>query len=116
MKQWGRTYTGSRSQARIAEILTVEEESFIRTLKRGGNILNSVIEQAQKSAQKQITGEEAFKLKDTYGFPLEEILLIAKDTAFVSKTLIKFLRNYGSKRALAQRLEPSVPRSGREPL
>lgn len=68
------------SQARIAEVLTLEEESFIRTLKRGGNILSSVIEQAQKSAQKQITGEEAFKLKDTYGFPLEEILLIAKDT------------------------------------
>ena len=68
------------SQARIAEILTLEEESFIRTLKRGGNILNSVIEQAQKSAHKQITGDDAFKLKDTYGFPLEEILLIAKDT------------------------------------
>jgi alanyl-tRNA synthetase len=67
----------SSSQKRIAEVLTLEEESFIRTLKRGGNILNNVIEHAQKS--KQITGEDAFKLKDTYGFPLEEILLIAKD-------------------------------------
>ena len=69
------------SQSRIAEILTIEEESFIRTLKRGGNILSSVIDKAQKSATKQISGEDAFKLKDTYGFPLEEILLIAKDTA-----------------------------------
>lgn len=68
------------SQERIAEILTLEEESFIRTLKKGGNILNSIIEKAQKSPLKQISGEEAFKLKDTYGFPLEEILLIAKDT------------------------------------
>lgn len=68
------------SKDRIAEILTLEEEAFIRTLRRGGNILNNVIEHAQKSASKQITGEEAFKLKDTYGFPLEEILLIAKDT------------------------------------
>jgi alanyl-tRNA synthetase len=68
------------SQARIAEILTLEEEAFIRTLKRGGNILNNVIEQAQNTPQKQITGADAFKLKDTYGFPLEEILLIAKDT------------------------------------
>ena len=68
------------SQDRTAEILTLEEESFIRTLKRGGNILSSVIENAQKSSNKQIDGEEAFKLKDTYGFPLEEILLIAKDT------------------------------------
>jgi alanyl-tRNA synthetase len=68
------------SQSRIAEMLTLEEEAFIRTLKRGGNILNNIIEHAQTSANKQITGEEAFKLKDTYGFPLEEILLIAKDT------------------------------------
>jgi alanyl-tRNA synthetase len=68
------------SQSRIAEILTLEEEAFIRTLKRGGNILNNVIEHAQKSTLKQISGEDAFKLKDTYGFPLEEIVLIAKDT------------------------------------
>src|SRR3990170_6530012 len=67
------------SQNRIAEILTIEEESFIRTLKRGGNILNSITEKALQSPLKQITGSEAFKLKDTYGFPLEEILLIAKD-------------------------------------
>lgn len=64
---------------RIAEILTLEEESFIRTLKRGGNILNHIIEKAVAGPLKQISGEDAFKLKDTYGFPLEEILLIAKD-------------------------------------
>ena len=68
------------AEQRIAEIVTLEEEAFLRTLKRGGNILNGVIERAQQSAAKQITGEEAFKLKDTYGFPVEEILLIAKDT------------------------------------
>ncbi|MBS0628610.1 MAG: alanine--tRNA ligase [Verrucomicrobia bacterium] len=65
---------------RIAEILTLEEENFLRTLKRGGNILSSIVEQALKSPQKQISGADAFKLKDTYGFPLEEILLIAKDS------------------------------------
>jgi alanyl-tRNA synthetase len=69
------------SEARIVEILTLEEEAFLRTLKRGGNILSSIIDEAQKSPQKQITGNDAFKLKDTYGFPIEEILLIAKDTA-----------------------------------
>jgi alanyl-tRNA synthetase len=67
------------SQARIAEILTLEEEAFIRTLKRGGNILSNIMESAQKNPQKQITGADAFKLKDTYGFPMEEIVLIAKD-------------------------------------
>lgn len=68
------------AEGRICEIITQEEENFFRTLKRGGNILSSIIENAQKKKDKQITGEEAFKLKDTYGFPLEEILLIAKDT------------------------------------
>jgi alanyl-tRNA synthetase len=67
------------SQNLIAEILTLEEEAFLRTLKRGGHLLSGVIEKSQKSALKQISGEDAFKLKDTYGFPLEEILLIAKD-------------------------------------
>ncbi len=69
------------SQNRIAEILTLEEEAFLRTLKRGGNILSQIIETAKSRPLKEITGEEAFKLKDTYGLPLEEILLIAKDTA-----------------------------------
>lgn len=64
---------------RIEEILTIEEESFLQTLRRGGNILSKIIDHAQKSQKKEISGDEAFKLKDTYGFPLEEILLIAKD-------------------------------------
>lgn len=68
------------AQDRIAEILTIEEESFLQTLRRGGNILSAIIDHAQKSSKKEISGEEAFKLKDTYGFPLEEILLIAKDS------------------------------------
>ena len=65
------------SAQKICEVITVEEENFFRTLKRGGNILSNIIEQAAHT--KQITGEDAFKLKDTYGFPVEEILLIAKD-------------------------------------
>lgn len=67
-----------KGQNRIAEILTIEEEAFLRTLKRGGNILNQIMERAQ-SHNKQISGDDTFKLKDTYGLPLDEILLMAKD-------------------------------------
>src|SRR5690606_2495606 len=67
------------SKTRIEEILTTEEENFLRTLQKGGNILHSIIKKAQQSPHKQISGEDAFKLKDTYGFPIEEVLLIAKD-------------------------------------
>jgi alanyl-tRNA synthetase len=66
-----------KSQNRIAEILTREEEAFIRTLRRGGNLLNQIIEKANKVGV--MNGEDAFKLKDTYGLPIEEIRLIAKD-------------------------------------
>lgn len=68
------------AEERIAEILTLEEENFLKTLKRGGNILNQIIASAKASAN-QISGSDAFKLKDTYGLPLEEILLLAKDAS-----------------------------------
>ncbi len=67
-----------KSENKCAEILEKEEESFIKTLNRGGNLLNQIIEKA-KEEKRKIEGEESFKLKDTYGFPIEEILLIAKD-------------------------------------
>ncbi len=67
-----------QSQTRIEEILTSEEEAFLRTLRRGGNILNQIIDEAHEK-QDKISGDDAFKLKDTYGLPLDEILLIAHD-------------------------------------
>lgn len=71
----------------IAEVMTQEEENFLRTLKRGGNILNQIIANSHNSGQ--ISGEDAFKLKDTYGLPLEEILLLAKD-AHLSVNTFRF--------------------------
>ncbi len=68
------------AESRIAEILTTEEEAFFRTLKRGGNLLNQIVSQTKELQTKKISGDDAFKLKDTYGLPLEEIELIAKDS------------------------------------
>ena len=68
------------AQSKIEEILTLEEENFHRTLKRGGNILTHIVDKALLDPKKELMGEDLFKLKDTYGFPIEEILLIAKDT------------------------------------
>jgi alanyl-tRNA synthetase len=65
------------SKDRIVEILTIEEESFIRTLKRGGAILNGIISRSEKIGS--ISGDDAFLLKDTYGLPFDEIVLFAKD-------------------------------------
>jgi len=64
------------SQTRIQDVIETEEIAFLRTLERGGNIFQKIIEKADKT----ISGDDAFLLKDTYGFPIEEILLIAKDS------------------------------------
>lgn len=66
-----------KAQSQIGEILTLEEESFLRTLQRGGQLLAQVIDRSRST--KQISGDDAFKLKDTYGLPLEEVELIAID-------------------------------------
>lgn len=88
-----------KAQARITEILHSEEEAFIRTLRRGGNMLNQIIASG-KSHGGVISGDEAFKLKDTYGFPLEEIELLAKDAALtVDKTRYQILEDEAKERS-----------------
>ena len=67
-----------RAETRIADILTLEEEAFFRTLRRGGNMLSKVIEESKQKTH-TISGDDAFLLKDTYGLPLEEIQLLAID-------------------------------------
>lgn len=68
------------NQERIQEIVTIEEEAFFKTLRRGGMLLQNVIDKARSNPDKTILGEDAFTLKDTYGLPIEEILLVGRDT------------------------------------
>ncbi len=90
-----------KAEKRIAEILTNEEESFIQTLRRGGNLLNTIISRAQQH-QHRITGDESFKLKDTYGFPIDETLLLAKDAGLtVDIERYKTLENEARERSRA---------------
>ena len=55
----------------IASVIASEEDRFSATLNGGLNLLNSVIEEAKQTDSKQIDGKTAFKLYDTYGFPVE---------------------------------------------
>ncbi len=68
------------AQKRIQEILTREEEQFFKTLKRGGALLSQVLERSKASGV--ISGDDAFKLKDTYGLPLDEVQLLAVDSDY----------------------------------
>ncbi|NCP61638.1 MAG: alanine--tRNA ligase [Alphaproteobacteria bacterium] len=59
----------ARAQALITETLKLEEERFRRTLGRGLKLLEE--EQEKLSHSKVLPGDIAFKLYDTYGFPLD---------------------------------------------
>jgi len=61
----------------IATVVKSEEESFGRTLDRGIEIFNDTAEHAEKTPDKTISGEDAFQLYDTYGFPLDLTQLMA---------------------------------------
>ena len=56
---------------RIVDILSFEEKKFNVTLSAGLYLLNDLIEDLQQHGQHVIAGEDAFKLYDTHGFPLE---------------------------------------------
>lgn len=55
----------------ILKILTIEEEKFNKTIDQGLSILNNMIEVCEKNHSKVLNGEDAFKLYDTYGFPID---------------------------------------------
>lgn len=55
----------------IFQVLTKEEEQFNKTIDQGLHILGEMEEQMQKAGEKQLSGENAFKLYDTYGFPID---------------------------------------------
>ena len=63
-----------KNKAKIVDIIKKEEERFNKTLDRGYKLLDEFI-----SNKKDIDGESAFKLYDTYGFPLELTKEIAEE-------------------------------------
>ncbi len=63
----------AEQQERITEVLRVEEERFFETLAHGMEILDSALAPSTSSGQapQMLPGDVAFKLHDTYGFPLD---------------------------------------------
>ncbi|MDY0144692.1 MAG: alanine--tRNA ligase, partial [Kiritimatiellia bacterium] len=66
----------------IVRALRAEEESFSATLDRGLAHFSDVLDDMQRSGQKTFPGAEAFKLYDTYGFPLDLTVLMAAEKGF----------------------------------
>lgn len=66
-------------QKRILSVSTSEEESFLQTLKSGTQIFDVASAQLKKSSKKILPGDEVFKLHDTYGFPFDLTLEMARE-------------------------------------
>ncbi len=66
----------------ISRVISTEEERFGSTLDYGMRMLNDLIENLKVKKDRTIPGEEAFKLYDTYGFPLDLTEDIARDSGF----------------------------------
>jgi len=64
----------------VLKAIGTEEARFDETLSTGLNLLNQIVEQAKGRADKKISGEDIFKLYDTYGFPAELTAEMAADS------------------------------------
>jgi len=67
-------------QSLIEKVIREEEEAFLRTLDKGIRLMDTLMEKNKEN--KVISGEEAFTLYDTYGFPIDLSELIAKEHGY----------------------------------
>ncbi|KAI9297516.1 mitochondrial and cytoplasmic alanine-tRNA ligase Ala1 [Neoconidiobolus thromboides FSU 785] len=66
----------------VKDILIEEELSFARTLDRGERLFETCMENASKKGEKVISGSDAWRLYDTYGFPLDLTYIMAEERGF----------------------------------
>ncbi len=69
----------SATQEKVEQVVKSEEESFGRTLDHGIELFEDIVERAGAEGRNEIRGEEAFKLYDTYGFPVDLTQLMADE-------------------------------------
>ncbi len=63
----------------IKKVIRIEEERFEETIEQGITILDEYIKEMKENSTKTLSGEKAFKLYDTYGFPVELTLEILEE-------------------------------------
>jgi alanyl-tRNA synthetase len=65
--------------ARISSVAYAEEEAFRRTLAAGTTLFDTAVTQAKRAGTPELSGEQAFSLHDTYGFPIDVTLEMAAE-------------------------------------
>ena len=63
----------------IMRVMKEEEDSFLRTLSNGINMLNEAMDEVKAAGKSELDGAKAFRLFDTYGFPLDLTELICRE-------------------------------------
>ena len=66
-------------QERILKVAVAEEDAFLQTLKSGTQIFDQASTAVKKSGGKELSGDDVFKLHDTYGFPFDLTLEMANE-------------------------------------
>src|SRR4051794_41064055 len=66
-------------QVRIEAVAAQEEEAFATTLRTGSTLFDKAVEQVRERGASQVPGDEAFVLHDTYGFPIDLTLEMARE-------------------------------------
>ncbi|MBQ0123810.1 MAG: alanine--tRNA ligase [Bacteroidales bacterium] len=77
----GEAYPELITQQNLVEkVIKEEEESFLRTLDKGTKLLESIMDKCKDT--KKISGDDAFVMYDTYGFPIDLTELIAQENGY----------------------------------
>ena len=69
-------------QTLIAKVMKEEEDAFLRTLDKGIGLLNDAMDKLKTEGKTELDGVQAFRLFDTYGFPLDLTELICRENGF----------------------------------
>ena len=69
-------------QQLISKVMKEEEDAFLRTLDKGISLLDKAMEELKGAGQTELDGVQAFRLFDTYGFPLDLTELICRENGF----------------------------------
>ena len=70
-----------KQEGQITPVIKSEEDGFLRTLDKGISLLDKLMKEAKG---KEISGQDVFTLKDTYGFPLDLTQLILSENGFTT--------------------------------
>lgn len=70
------------NKSQIEKIIKAEEESFNATLDRGIELFDSLTKKLNERNEKIISGDDVFKLYDTYGFPVDLTAVMAREQGY----------------------------------